>query len=183
LARWRRLYRQPQYLYCQRSLGVIDGTCTHLDEGHGLAPRLLRPRPPRVRSGGLAPPSLGYQPSTLTFEIRAGTHTVWVTGIAPAASSSRTTRSTTELHPETRSNYFWSGRLDLHQRFLGSGPSALAAGLRPEENEPCLGAGDGSSGCHTTRRPGSRTRTRHAASESNAASPVLETRPVPDGDV
>lgn len=53
----------------------------------------------------------------------------------------------------------------------------------PSENEPCLRAGDASSGFHTTRRPGSKTRTKHVASESNAASPVLETRPVPDGDV
>jgi len=27
-------------------IGVIDGTCTHFDEVHGLAPRLLRTRPP-----------------------------------------------------------------------------------------------------------------------------------------
>ena len=29
--------------------GVIDGTCTHFNEGHGLAPRLLRPRPQSTR--------------------------------------------------------------------------------------------------------------------------------------
>jgi hypothetical protein len=51
--------------------GVIDGTCTHFNEGHGLVPRLLRTRPPSVRPGGVAPPSLGYRPSRLTVDIRA----------------------------------------------------------------------------------------------------------------
>jgi hypothetical protein len=45
LSQWQPLYRRHRCLNRQRSLGVIDGTRTHLLEVHGLAPRLLRHRP------------------------------------------------------------------------------------------------------------------------------------------
>jgi hypothetical protein len=148
----RLLYRQPRCLYRQRSRGVIDGTCTHFNEGHGLVPRLLRTRPPSVRPGGVAPPSLGYRPSRLTVDIRAETHVVAMVGLAPT-------------FPRFRTEY----------------PSCWATSRR---KVPCQKAGDVSSGCHTTRRPGSwRPGRSTPPANRTLLAPDLESRPVPDGDV
>ena len=69
-----------------------------------------------VRPEGLAPSSLGYRPSALLFELR---------------------EVSLELHPDVSSTW-----LDLHQRSLGSEPSALAAGLHVERTGPDRGPGE-----------------------------------------
>ena len=84
-------------LYRQRSRGVIGGTCTRFGEGHGLVPRLLRHRPQSAWSESNTLLSLIGQP----HDPRAtgGKELVWVVGLAPTASRTRTARSAPELHP------------------------------------------------------------------------------------
>ena len=97
LSEWRPLYRRPRCLNRQRSRGVIGGTCTRFGEGHGLVPRLLRHRPQSAWSESNTLLSLIGQP----HDPRAtgGKELVWVVGIAPTTSRTRTARSAPELHP------------------------------------------------------------------------------------
>jgi len=69
LSRRRVIYSHPRCLYRQRSHGVSDGTCTRFTEGHILVPRLASASL-TVRQEGIAPPSLGYRPSTLLLSYR-----------------------------------------------------------------------------------------------------------------
>src|SRR5687768_3104155 len=58
-------------LYRQHSLGVTDGTRTHLSEGQNLASRLLRSSA-TVRPEGFAPPTNRLSSDRSAVELRAG---------------------------------------------------------------------------------------------------------------
>lgn len=171
-------------------VGVIDGTRTHLLEGHILVPRLLRPRPPksackelnldrsligrlhdRRATGGnrlssnvsdRRPDSnrrpLDHESITLRHrpvcrqvatralalslaELRLScrelvARSVWVAGLAPAASCSRSTRSTFELHPDARAHARCHALRDGKKPCLKAGhhPAALLPHGGPHES-------------------------------------------------
>lgn len=149
--RWRRGYNPPRSLYLQRS---------RWGDRWDLHPfrRGSRPRSSTASdSTTISPPwrtctsiaRLSAKCSAL--ELRAETP-VWVTGIAPAASSSRTTRSAPELHPDDVVYV-----VGVAPTFPRSRTECLRYWATRRKDAPCLKAGDASSGCHTTRRPGSRS--------------------------
>lgn len=98
---------------------VHDGSAQHGADDR-IRTGILRFGIDNPRSIGPSPGKGGDRGNALPIELRLPC--VWVTGVAPAASSSRTTRS-----------------------------SCLSY---TQKKVPCQKARDGSSGCHTTRRPG-----------------------------